>query len=116
MLYFTAGIPGPGNVEDHGLFGSIQVADTAPASQPQVSPATINNFAFMPPTLTIAAGTQVQWTNQDGTAHTVAADDNRFHSDFLNNAQTFSQTFSAPGTYSYHCSVHPFMKGKIVVQ
>ncbi len=115
-LYFTAGIPGPGNVEDHGLFGSLQVADAAPANQPQVSPATINNFAFMPSTVTIAPGTQVQWTNQDGTAHTVTADDNGFHSQFLNNSQTFSQTFSAPGTYPYHCSIHPFMKGKIVVQ
>ena len=115
-LYFTAGIPGPGNVEDHGLFGGIQAVDAAPAAQPQLSPATINNFAFMPSTVTIAAGTQIQWTNQDGTAHTVTADDNRFHSDFLDQGQTFSQTFSAPGTYPYHCSIHPFMKGKIVVQ
>jgi uncharacterized protein (TIGR03118 family) len=115
-LYFTAGIPGPGNVEDHGLFGSIQVADAAPAAQPQPTPATINNFAFMPSTVTIAAGVQVQWINQDGTAHTVTADDARFHSDILDRGQTFSQTFSAPGTYSYHCSIHPFMKGKVVVQ
>ena len=115
-LYFTAGIPGPGNVEDHGLFGSLQVADAAPATQPQASLATINNFAFMPSTVTIAPGTQVQWTNQDGTAHTVTADDNGFRSEFLNISQTFSQTFSAPGTYPYHCSIHPFMKGKIVVQ
>jgi plastocyanin len=115
-LYFTAGIPGPGNVEDHGLFGSIQVADAAPANQPQVTPATISNFAFMPSTITIAAGTQVQWTNQDGAAHTVTRDDNGFRSESLNNNQTFSQTFSAGGTYPYHCSIHPFMKGKIVVQ
>ncbi len=115
-LYFTAGIPGPGNVEDHGLFGSIQVADAAPPAQPQPSTAAIANFAFTPPTITIAAGTQVQWTNQDGTAHTVTADDNRFHSDVLDHSQMFSQAFSAPGIYPYHCSIHPFMKGKIVVQ
>jgi plastocyanin len=70
----------------------------------------------MPSTVTIAAGMQVQWTNQDGTAHTVTADDTGFHSDTLDHGQTFSQTFSAPGAYSYHCSIHPFMKGKIVVQ
>ncbi len=70
----------------------------------------------MPSTVTIAAGVQVQWINQDGTAHTVTADDARFHSDILDRGQTFSQTFSAPGTYSYHCSIHPFMKGKVVVQ
>jgi len=125
-LYFTAGIPGPGNIEDHGLFGSIQVADGAPPAQPQPTPAppappqptaaTIMNFAFIPPTITIATGTPVQWTNQDGTAHTVVADDNRFRSDSLNQGQKFSQAFTAPGTYAYHCSIHPFMTGKVVVK
>jgi plastocyanin len=74
------------------------------------------NFAFIPPTITIAAGTPVQWTNQDGTAHIVVADDNRFRSDSLNQGQTFSQAFTAPGTYAYHCSIHPFMTGKVVVK
>jgi amicyanin len=74
------------------------------------------NFAFVPPTITIAVGTQVQWTNQDGFAHTVTADDASFHSDSLEHSETYSQTFNAAGTYSYHCSIHPFMKGKIVVQ
>jgi uncharacterized protein (TIGR03118 family) len=115
-LYFTAGIPGTGNVEDHGLFGSIAVADGSTAPKAQASPVNIVNFAFAPPTITVAAGTQVQWTNQDGFAHTVTADDAGFHSDSLEHNETFSQTFSAVGTYSYHCSIHPFMKGKIVVQ
>ncbi len=115
-LYFTAGIPGPANIEDHGLFGSIQVGDSPAAPKAQASLANIINFAFAPPTITIAAGTQVQWTNQDGFAHTVTADDARFHSDSLEHGETYSQTFNAVGTYSYHCSIHPFMKGKIVVQ
>jgi len=114
--YFTAGIPGPGHIEDHGLFGSIQVADGSTAPKAQASPVNISNFAFAPPTTTVAVGTQVKWTNQDGAAHTVTADDARFHSDTLEHSETFSQTFSAAGTCSYHCSIHPFMKGKIVVQ
>jgi plastocyanin len=115
-LYFTAGISGSGKVEDHGLFGSIQPADAAPAPSPQPVTANIANFAFAPPTLTIAAGTQVQWTNQDAAAHTVAADQASFSSSDLQRGQTFSQTFSTPGTYSYHCSIHPFMKGTVVVK
>jgi hypothetical protein len=51
-LYFTAGIPGPGNIEDHGLFGSIQVADSSTAPKAQASPVNIINFAFAPPTIT----------------------------------------------------------------
>ena len=115
-LYFTAGIPGAGNLEDHGLFGSIQPADAAAAPSTQPVAATISNFAFEPPTLTIAAGTQITWMNQDGAAHTVVADNASFSSTVLQRNQTFSQTLSTPGTYSYHCSLHPFMQGKIVVQ
>jgi uncharacterized protein (TIGR03118 family) len=115
-LYFTAGIPGPGKIEDHGLFGSIQVGASSAPPQPQASLANIANFAFVPPTITIASGTPVQWTNQDGLAHTVTADDASFQSGSLEHNDTYSQTFSAAGTYSYHCSIHPFMKGKIVVR
>lgn len=122
-LYFTAGIPGGGQVEDHGLFGNVQVAVAAappaaapPAPAPQASTVTISNFAFAPTPITVAAGTKIVWTNQDGTAHTVAADDGKYNSDPLDKTQSFSQTLTAPGTYAYHCSIHPFMKGKIVVQ
>ena len=120
-LYFTAGIPGSGNLEDHGLFGSLQVAPAPaapapPPSQPTTASVDINNFAFAPPALTVSAGTQIVWTNKDGTAHTITADDGRFNSDPFDKTQTFKQTLTTPGTYTYHCSIHPFMKGKIVVQ
>ena len=116
-LYFTAGIPGSGVIEDHGLFGSIQTADTAPApTKPASSAINIQNFAFVPTPVTVAVGTQLIWTNKDGAGHTITADDNHFGSQILDQGQTFSQTLTAPGTYSYHCSIHPFMKGKIVVQ
>ena len=113
-LYFTAGAPGPGNLEDHGLFGAIQTAAAAPAPQP--ASLRISNFAFAPPTISIAAGTAVQWTNQDGAAHTVTADDGGFASGNLDGGGVFTQTFMAPGDYSYHCAIHPFMKGKVTVQ
>src|SRR5215468_2961152 len=104
-LYFTAGIPGSGNVEDHGLFGSIQAADSASAPMPQATPVNIAYFSFAPQNVSVAVGAQVQWTNQDGAAHTVTADDGRFGSDALDHNQAFSQTFDTPGTYSYHCAI-----------
>jgi uncharacterized protein (TIGR03118 family) len=115
-LYFTAGIPSSGNEEDHGLFGSVKPADSASAPTPQATPVNIANFAFAPQTVSVAVGAQIQWTNQDGTAHTVTADDGHFGSDTLDHNQAFSQTFNATGMYSYHCAIHPFMKGKVVVQ
>jgi len=60
-LYFTAGIPGLANIEDHGLFGSIQLADSS-VPKAQASPVNIINFAFAPPMITVAAVIQVQWT------------------------------------------------------
>lgn len=77
---------------------------------------TIANFAFGPESLTIAVGDSVTWTNQDSAGHTVTADDGSFKSGTLATGDTFSQTFSAAGTYAYHCAIHPKMKATIVVQ
>jgi len=113
-LYFTAGIPGDGGIEDHGLFGSIQPGP--PPAPPSSATADIVNFAFSPQPLSVSPGTQVVWTNDDSTFHTVFADDGAFSSKPLLMNQNFTFQFSKPGTYSYHCSIHPFMKGTVLVK
>ena len=87
-------------------------AAAAPVSTDRVA---IQGFAFGPQAVTIKAGTTVTWTQQDEDSHTVTADDNSFTSQPLGNGQTFTQTFVTPGTYAYHCSIHPFMHGTVVV-
>jgi plastocyanin len=77
---------------------------------------TIQNFSFGPGSLTVSAGATVTWTNSDSVTHTVTASDASFDSSNLKPGEQFSFKFSAPGTYSYHCSIHPFMTGQIVVQ
>lgn len=89
--------------------GAVQ----APSGQTAV---TIQNFAFSPATLTVKVGDKVTWTNQDSAPHSATADDNSFDTGVLRQGQSGSITFSKPGTYTYHCSVHPMMKGIIVVQ
>ena len=76
------------------------------------------NFSFNPNLLTVKIGTAVTWTNQDSIPHQILSDPSgeTFKSNILQNGQNFSFTFSAPGIYTYHCGIHPFMKGKIVVQ
>ena len=76
----------------------------------------IDNFSFTPATLTVPAGTQVTWTNRDDIPHTVVSDDQSVKSKTLDTDEKFTFTFTKPGTYPYFCSIHPKMKGKIVVQ
>jgi plastocyanin len=77
----------------------------------------IRNFAYHPSPLTIKAGGTVMWTNDDSMTHTVTADDGSFDSGFtqLRPGGTFSHMFTAPGTYQYHCSIHTFMHGTVIV-
>ena len=76
----------------------------------------IDNFSFSPKTFTVPAGATVTWTNHDNTAHTVISADNQFKkSPALKTGQRFSNTFATAGTYSYFCSIHPRMTGKIIV-
>ncbi len=75
-----------------------------------------NTTGFAPPTLTVAAGTTVTWGNNDVTAHTTTSDTGVWNSNNLNSGNTFSFKFDTPGTYKYHCTIHSFMNGTIVVQ
>jgi len=77
---------------------------------------TIKNMAFNPAQITVSAGTTVRWTNQDSITHTVTADNGQFSSGNLTSGDSYQFTFTTPGTYAYHCSIHPNMKGTVVVK
>ena len=91
-------------------------AAASPAAGATGDAVTIQNFAFGPGTITVAAGSTVTWTNSDSTTHTVTADDGSFDSKQLAAGSTFSQTFTKAGTYAYHCAIHTSMTGTIVVK
>lgn len=78
---------------------------------------TIANFAFSPADISVKAGTKVTWTNNDSTAHTVDETDGQTGpaSGMLNPGASYSFTFDKPGTYHYHCSIHPEMTGTVTV-
>ena len=77
----------------------------------------IDNFNFSPPTITVPVGATVTWTNHDNVAHTVTSADNQFKkSPVLKAGERFSNTFATAGTYSYFCSIHHRMTGKIIVK
>jgi plastocyanin len=78
---------------------------------------TIDNFFFTPAALTVKAGTTVTWTNKDDIPHGVASSNNAFKkSAALDTDDSYSFTFTTPGTYQYFCYLHPKMVGSIVVE
>lgn len=74
----------------------------------------ISNFSFNPGTITAKVGETITWINQDSVPHKIKSD--TFNSEILNPGDSFQNTFNTPGTYDYICSIHPSMKGKIIVQ
>jgi plastocyanin len=76
---------------------------------------TIVDFAFEPATLEVSAGATVSWTNTGEVVHTVTADNGSFNSGEMSPGATVTGTFDTPGTYTYHCSIHPDMTGTLIV-
>ena len=76
----------------------------------------IENFTFDPPRLLVKPGTMVTWINEDDIPHTITSTTKIFRSKALDTDDRFSFTFSMPGVYEYFCSLHPHMKGTIVVE
>src|SRR5574339_179401 len=76
---------------------------------------------FSPSSVTVSPGTEVTWTNDDATIHTVvqgsaeAPVEGGFDSSIINAGDSWEHTFDTAGTFDYYCSLHPFMKGKVTV-
>jgi plastocyanin len=90
------------------------VAVTAAAPAPH--DLSIEHFKFLPPTLTVMPGTTVTWVNHDEETHTVTSGTGVFASAGLDHDEKFSHTFTAPGTYTYFCALHPMMRATVVVK
>jgi plastocyanin len=114
------------NVWIAGLAAPVMIAMLLLAGSPSVTAndqpsaaateVTIDNFSFGPQTLTVPVGATVTWTNHDDIPHTVVSTDGVFKSKVRDTDEKFSYTFAKAGTFSYFCSVHPKMTGKIIVQ
>jgi plastocyanin len=94
------------------LAKSVQVSISNGAGANENSP------GYSPATITVVLGVNntVTWTNMDSVPHTITADNGSFSSGNMNPGDTFSYTFTTPGTYTYHCSYHNWMKGTVIVE
>jgi plastocyanin len=103
----------------------------APQPQPRVSPAAVSGaevkiveppfrppqeWTYTPDEISVKLGTRVDWTDTGAVAHTVTADDGTsFDSGSIDPKASFTLTPTAAGTFAYHCTFHPWMKGTLVV-
>lgn len=93
------------------------LAAANPVSAPANVTVSIKNFSFNPSTVTVKTGTKVTWVNNDSFSHTITSDSgNLLNSSAIAPGQSFSFTFANPGSATYHCSIHPTMKGTVVVE
>lgn len=105
-----------------------QAQDAAPAPQTETTPApeapvavaagpgsvSIVDFDFSPGTITVNVGDTVTWSNTGKQGH--SATGSGFDTGILSKGQSGSHTFGSAGSFSYHCTPHPFMKGTVVVK
>ncbi len=99
---------------------ALVASQAAPAAGPGPALAsgsrtvTIDNFEFIPQTLRVGKGTRVVFANSSGTTHT-ATDKGAFDTGRIKAGKSAAVRFQQKRTFAYHCKIHPFMHGKIVV-
>jgi plastocyanin len=99
----------------------MAIAGNALAQQPVAAKSAaivIENFKFVPQTLTVAPGTSVTWDNRDEEPHNIVSVDQprRFRSQAIDGGEKYTFVFDQPGTYKYICAVHPHMEGTVIVK
>jgi plastocyanin len=113
--------------DDRGMQGILEVRPGAPKTRPAApgapagaagdgSTVLIQGFSFAPRTVEVPVGGRVSWTNEDPAEHTVTAEDGSFDSSTLAPGAGFETRLDQPGEIAYLCSIHPDMRGSIVVR
>lgn len=107
----------PGMTMSMSSMSSMSAAVGAPSAPVAGNAVAITGFAFSPGALTVKVGTTVTWTNKDSDAHTVTSQGSGgpLQSKALATGETYSYTFTTAGTFSYLCTIHPFMTATVTV-
>jgi plastocyanin len=98
------------------LFAAASAGGDDRGASPSAATATvkIREFDFHPGTLTVQRGTKVVFSNRDSVTHT-AKRAGSFATGRIAPGKAASVRFNSSGTYAYHCTIHKFMRGKVVV-
>ncbi|MDP2709591.1 MAG: cupredoxin family copper-binding protein [Solirubrobacteraceae bacterium] len=99
--------------------------DETPTSSRAAAVATdrvqVEDFKYVPETVTVAAGTTLTWVNEDSAPHTSTSGaspspDGEFDTGTFVGGASGTVTLSEPGTYAYYCALHPFMRATVIVE
>jgi len=99
----------------YGCSSNSAKVDPTPTPATAAAKVAIQNFAFVPDTVRIKAGSSVEWTNLDSAPHTATELANVFDSGSLATNQKFDFKFNTAGTFTYHCLIHSMMTNAVVV-
>lgn len=113
LLAGLAVIAGTAACSDDDNGGNPPTADVSITSG--ASGKTTTAFNPNPFTQSLAVSGEVIWVNNDGVVHDIESDTPLFDSGDMPTNDTFTFTFTAAGSYPYHCSIHPNMVGTIVI-
>lgn len=97
----------------------VNIPSSAESNTPQTENKIIEikNFAYFPEEISISVGETLVWINRDSAKHTVTSDSgNELDSELLGKNSEYSHTFTKAGTFDYHCTPHPYMKARIIVE
>jgi len=106
-LLMAVAVLAPAALQGGRAFGAAATASGAKGVD-------INHFAFHPPTQRIKRGGTIAFSNSSNVVHTATG--GSFDTKGIRPGRTVVVRFSQKGTFAYHCKIHPFMKGKIVVE
>jgi plastocyanin len=96
--------------------GESTESEPAPSGEAQKSEKVqIVEFTYEPDPVVVQAGGKVIWQNEDTAPHTATADDGSFNTGTIEKGKLGSATFKEPGTFTYHCEIHPTMHGTVEV-
>jgi plastocyanin len=101
--------------------GSPGLQQSSGNAPPNVVKVAIRSYAFDPPTVTVHAGDTVEWKNYDSVDHTVTEEGGgsqkpTLDSGNIQEGKSWTYVAGKKGTYNYQCTVHPYMKGKLIVE
>ena len=115
ILMIGLGSCAPGDISNQqGMIKLEGVQGIAGQNQPNsANTVTIQDYSFQPSTLAIPKGTTVTWHNLGSVDHTVTSDTKGMFDSRVSPGKVFSFTFSTPGTYNYHCSIHTSMHARL---